>query len=151
MTINGVSFLTTAEKVQADLARVGIRASLELQEVSVFLPGYRDGTNAFTLSFWGPDYPDAINQLAFLPGGVMGLRAGWPRQAQPELADLGDRITRTLDQDTRYELLAQVQRALRNDGPFVVLFQPGRPVGFRTGVQFTYDPVTIIDLASLRR
>lgn len=151
LTINGVSFLTTAEKVQADLARVGIRASLELQEVSVFLPGYRDGTNAFTLSFWGPDYPDAINQLAFLPGGVMGLRAGWPRQAQPELADLGDRITRTLDQDTRYELLAQVQRALRNDGPFVVLFQPGRPVGFRTGVQFTYDPVTIIDLASLRR
>ena len=151
LTINGVSFLTTAEKVQADLARVGIRANIQLQEVSVFLPGYRDGTNAFTLSFWGPDYPDAINQLAFLPGGVMGLRAGWPREAQPELAALGEQIARTLDQDARDALLAEVQKALRSDGPFVVLFQPGRPVGYRSGIQFTYDPVTIVDLASLRR
>lgn len=151
LTTDGVSFLTTAEKLQADLAAVGIRANIELQEVSVFLPGYRDGTNAFTLSFWGPDYPDAINQLAFLPGGVMGLRAGWSRDANPELADLGDKISRTVDEAERLHMLEEVQHVLRDEGPFLILFQPGRPVGHRSGVSFTYNPVTILDLATIKK
>ena len=35
------------------------------------------------LWYWGPDFPDPSNYLAFAPGGLIGLRADWPATAAP--------------------------------------------------------------------
>ena len=45
---------------------------------SAWLQKYRDGKMAFGLSLWGPDYPDPADYLAFMPGELVGTRAGWP-------------------------------------------------------------------------
>lgn len=76
MAPDGVSFMTLAEKIQSDLAEAGITMNIISQEASVYLEGYRNGTQQAVVSQWGPDYYDSNNQLAFLPGNTVGLRAG---------------------------------------------------------------------------
>ena len=43
---------------------------------------------AFGLSLWGPDYPDPADYLAFTPGQLVGLRAGWPKGSDPAIEKL---------------------------------------------------------------
>ena len=43
---------------------------------------------AFGLSLWGPDYPDPADYLAFTPGQLVGLRAGWPKGSDPAIEAL---------------------------------------------------------------
>ncbi len=81
LTINGVPFTTLAQKVQANLQAVGFNVQLSGSPTSNWLTKYRDGKMAFGLSLWGPDYPDPADYLAFTPGQLVGLRAGWPKGA----------------------------------------------------------------------
>ena len=79
LTINGVPFTTMAQKVQSNLQAAGFNITLSGSPTSNWLTNYRDGKMAFGLSLWGPDYPDPADYLAFTPGNLVGLRAGWPK------------------------------------------------------------------------
>jgi peptide/nickel transport system substrate-binding protein len=124
LTINGVPFASLAQRVQSNLESVGFSIELAGAPVGTWLQRYRDGKMAFGLSLWGPDYPDPLDYLAFLPGELVGTRAGWLKGADPALEKLGDRVRVTTTDKARVTLYRQIQQKLNADGPFVPLIQP---------------------------
>src|SRR5260370_34096323 len=77
--VNGISFGDLAARVQQNLQQVGINVNLQGQSIQVALNSYRGGQEAMGLWYWGPDFPDPSDYLNFLPGALVGLRAGWAK------------------------------------------------------------------------
>lgn len=132
---DGLNWLTVAEKVAADLATVGIKAEIRPKELTVGLDEYRKGQWPLATAGWSPDFPDANNQLVFLPGEKVGLRANWKTEANPELAELGKKAEVTADNQKRAELLQEIQRKMDENSPFLVLVQHPSRLAFRSNVQ----------------
>jgi peptide/nickel transport system substrate-binding protein len=124
LTINGVSFATLAQRVQANLQEAGITVQLAGAPVGTWLDKYRSGEMAFGLSLWGPDYPDPADYLAFMPGELVGLRVGWAKGADPALEQLAARARRTASDRLRAPMYRQIQRRLNQSGPYFPLIQP---------------------------
>jgi peptide/nickel transport system substrate-binding protein len=124
LTINGVPFASMAQRVQANLESIGLNVELAGSPVGTWLQRYRDGKMPLGLSLWGPDYPDPADYLAFLPGELVGTRAGWLKGADPALEKLGETVRVTTNDATRVSLYRQIQQKLNADGPFVPLIQP---------------------------
>jgi len=136
MAPDGVSFMMCAEKMESDLKEAGITMNIVSQEVSVYLESYRDGKQQAVISQWGPDYFDSNNQLAFLPGNTVGLRAGWPEDMDPELAELGRQAAAEIDPDARKELLVEIQKQMDEKvSPYIVFLQAGRTWAVNTRIQ----------------
>ena len=151
MAPDGVSFMTLAQKVQADLAEAGITVNIEPQEVAVYLEGYRDGTQQAVMCQWGPDYNDSNNQLAFLPGNTVGLRLGWTADMDPELADLAAQAAVETDNDKRAELFEEIQKQMdQKNAPAVVLLQAGKTWAVSSRLtNLTVSPAFGFDFVSL--
>src|SRR5882724_4628497 len=124
LTINGVPFTTMAQKVQANLQAAGFNVTLSGSPTSNWLTKYRDGKMAFGLSLWGPDYPDPADYLAFTPGQLVGLRAGWPKGGDPAIEKLAAKALVTTAAKDRKSLYQQIQTQLNERGPFMPLLQP---------------------------
>jgi peptide/nickel transport system substrate-binding protein len=123
-TINGVPFSSLAQRVQANLQAAGFHVELAGAPVGTWLQKYRDGKMAFGLSLWGPDYPDPLDYLAFMPGELVGTRAGWPKGSDPTIERLAARARVTTTRAARQTLYRQIQRRLNQVGPFFPLIQP---------------------------
>ena len=102
--------------------------------------------------YWGTDYNDPNVQLEFLPGAVVGLRAGWTEEMNPELAALYQETMAATDNDARVAVLEEIQDAMYEDGPFIMVAQAPVHLGYNTrldGVEFS-DPyaldVTLINI-----
>lgn len=151
MAPDGVSFMTLAQKVQADLAEAGITVNIEPQEVAVYLEGYRDGKQQSVMCQWGPDCNDSNNQLAFLPGNTVGLRLGWTAEMDPELAELAQKASVETDSDKRAELFAEIQKQMdEKNAPAVVLLQPGKTWAVSSRLtDLTVSPAFGFDFVSL--
>jgi peptide/nickel transport system substrate-binding protein len=124
LTINGVPFASLAQKVQANLQSAGFNVELAGAPVGTWLQKYRDGKMAFGLSLWGPDYPDPADYLAFTPGQLVGVRAGWPAGADPAIEQLATKALVTTDAAAREKIYQQIQQQLNQRGPFFPLLQP---------------------------
>jgi peptide/nickel transport system substrate-binding protein len=124
LTINGVPFSTLAQKVQANLQSVGFNVDLAGSTVGTWLQKYRDGKMAFGLSIWGPDYPDPLDYLAFTPGQLVGVRAGWPAGSDPAIEALANKARVTTNDKARAKIYQQIQMRLNAEGPFIPLLQP---------------------------
>jgi peptide/nickel transport system substrate-binding protein len=124
LTINGVAFATLAQRVQANLREIGISVDLSGAPTGTWLDKYRNGTMAFGLSLWGPDYPDPADYLAFMPGELVGLRVGWPKGADPTIERLAARARVTTSDRARAPIYRQIQQRLNTSGPYFPLIQP---------------------------
>jgi peptide/nickel transport system substrate-binding protein len=124
LTINGVPFASMAQRVQANLQAAGFHIDLAGAPVGTWLQKYRDGKMAFGLSLWGPDYPDPLDYLAFMPGDLVGTRAGWPAGSDAKIERLAARARVTTKATARQTVYRQIQRRLNAVGPFVPLLQP---------------------------
>ena len=149
-TFANVDFDVVAQKVQADLAEVGIRAKLTPSPVDTFFTRLRAGEIPFFLSFWVPDFLDALNYAAFLPGGVYDARVNWSAvsdtPAYQQLQQFIQQAEITTDGAQRAELFRQAQRLLQTDGPFVPLLQPSLTIATRANVEgFVFNPQWRID------
>ncbi|HTX01648.1 MAG TPA: ABC transporter substrate-binding protein, partial [Acidimicrobiales bacterium] len=123
ISLNGISPGTVAAVVQQDLQAVGITVELEPQSITISLNGYREGTEQMGLWFWEPDYPDANDYLAFAPGHLVGLRAGFTAAVSPAIAALANKAAVTTAPAERTAIYQQYQQAMNADGPFVPLIQ----------------------------
>lgn len=142
LTQNGVKFETMAQKIQADLAQIGIGVDLIPMSTQVWLNAYRAGKEKMTLSLWGPDYNDPSDYLTFFPGQKIALRAGWQAGANPPLEEIAKKAAVELDNPTRLNYYQQGQKLLNQDGPFAPFLQPAQAVGFRSNINgFTLHPV----------
>lgn len=147
----GTEFGIVAQKVQADLADVGITANLVPQEFQVSLDAYRAGEQGFSLWLWNPDYYDTLDYVEFLPGGVVGNRANWTDEnADQEILELRDAVVTETDAAKRAELFREIQLYEQQHGPFVPLFQPGVHFAFDAELQgFAYNGQWRVDLTKL--
>jgi len=128
ITLNGLSFGVLAQKIQADLEAVGITVNLDGSPVATSLNTYRQGTEQLGLWYWGPDYPDPNDYLAFLPGETVGLRAGWAAGGSPSLSTLGKKAgvaTKTVQRQTLFQ---KIDTSIDTASPFFPLIQPGQIV-----------------------
>jgi len=150
LTVNGLEFGPLAERVQANLKEVGITVNLKPAPVATALQNYRDGKEQLGLWLWGPDYPDPGDYLVFLPGGLVGKRAGWNAGAMPSLEALGTKAATTIDSTQRARLYQQIQRTLNQSGPFFPVLQPAQLIAAAKSVSgVTYDPTWVVDFAAL--
>ena len=139
-----------AQRVQSNLQAAGFRVELAGATVGTWLDKYRDGKMAFGLSLWGPDYPDPADYLAFTPGNLVGLRAGWPKGSDPAIEKLAAQALVTTDSTKRKTLYQQIQQELNQRGPYFPLIQPTQVFvstsdlkGATYNAEFLVDPLAV--------
>jgi peptide/nickel transport system substrate-binding protein len=154
-TSYGIQYSLLAQKIQSDLASVGITIDLDGLPGTIELGQYRGGKAPALFGGYAADYPDATDFLVYLPGQLVGKRMNWPANASPaaqELAQWGDQATQEADPRTRVALLQKVQRRLLDIGPYAPLFTPALPFGFRSDLRgVTYNSVWEVDFYTIRR
>ncbi len=150
LAVNGISFGDLAARVQQDLQQVGINVKLQGQSIQVALNSYRGGQEQMGLWYWGPDFPDPADYLNFLPGALVGLRAGWVKGADPSLEALGTQAAGTTQNSTRETLYQQIQRSMNNSSPFMPLIQPAQIlVGATSLKNLQSNALWLVDLSEL--
>lgn len=153
-TFQGVNMETNAQKVAADLAEIGITVNLSPGELQVVLETYRNGLDAFSYWFWGPDFIDPVNYVEFLPGmKVGGTRAQWTdERADQTILDLRDQALVETDPETRVELFHAIQDYLQQNGSFAPFLQPGVQTAFKSDIEnYYWHPSWLVDVGILSR
>jgi peptide/nickel transport system substrate-binding protein len=149
-TLLGLSFQTIAERLQSQLAAAGIKVDLAPAPVATELDNYRSGKEQMGLWYWGPDFPDPSNYLAFTPGGLIGKRANWPASAAPDIDRAAKAAAAAVDPAQRASLYQELQRKLNEGGPFIPLVQPATNVVTAKSVTgAAYNPIWTLDLGSV--
>lgn len=142
----GMKWATIAQKVKEDLAPIGIEVEIQTGEVGQVINEYREGKVQFLVMHWAPDYYDLNNQLVFLPGDVVGLRANWPASANPELVDLGKQAIGEMDTEKRADLSKRMQDIVAENSPYAFILQ--HPKTFASSDKI--DGVIFNDLCKLQ-
>ncbi len=133
LDMEGVLLSDLAQKVKEDLSQIGINVNIVSQTWAAgYGDAYRDGTLGFTVMYWATDYNDPNVQLEFLPGGVVGLRAGWTAEMDPDLAALYQESMAATDNDARIAVLEKIQDATYEDGPFIMIAQAPAHIAYNT-------------------
>ena len=126
LQVNGLNFGDLGARIQQNLKEVGITVKLAPAPVQTALDSYRNGKEELGLWYWGPDFPDPSDYLAFLPGGLVGLRAHWAIGDDPALDALGTKAGTTVDDTARAALYQQIQTTMNTSGPFMPIIQPAQ-------------------------
>jgi peptide/nickel transport system substrate-binding protein len=148
--VNGLSFGDLAARIQQQLQQVGITVKLQGQSIQVALNSYRGGQEQMGLWYWGPDFPDPSDYLNFLPGALVGLRAGWAKGADPSLEAMGTKAASTTDKATRQTLYQQIQQSMNNSSPFMPLIQPAQIlVGANSVKNLKSNALWLVNLSEL--
>lgn len=154
LTFAGVNLSTNAQKIQADLAEVGIAVRLLPGEVQVALEGYRSGTQGFAYWFWGPDKLDPVDFLEFLPGGKVATeRARWTEDGvDEEILELIARANEETDLAARTEIFDQLQDFAQQNSAFAPFNVPAIQTAFRADIEgYVWHPQWSVDLSLLSR
>jgi peptide/nickel transport system substrate-binding protein len=145
---------TNAQKIQADLAEVGITVNLNPGELQVSLEEYRNGQQGFGYWFWGPDKLDPVDFLEFLPGGKVATdRTRWtPEMASPEILDLIAQAKVESDPAKRAEIFIKLQDFAQEEGAFAPFNVPPTQTAFGANIQgYVWHPQWGLDIALLSR
>ncbi len=146
LDMEGVALTDFAQKVKEDLAQVGINCNIVNETwAGGYGDEYRDGKLGLTVMYWGTDYNDPNVQLEFLPGGVVGLRAGWTAEMDPDLAAMYQRAMEATDNDDRGNILGNIQEAMYESGPFIFFAQASSHMAYNdrlVGVEVS-DPYAL--------
>ena len=142
----GLSWVTIAEKVKEDLAKININVEIQTGDVGVVIEDYRNGKTPFLVMHWSPDYYDLSNQLAFIPGDIVGKRANWESSANAELVSLAEQAKVEIDVTKRAEISEKMQEIIAENSPYAFLVQ--HPKSFAVGANL--EGVTYNDLYKLR-
>lgn len=119
----GLSWTTIAEKVKEDLSKININVEIQTGEVGVVIEDYRNGITPFLVMHWSPDYYDLNNQIAFVPGDIVGTRANWEAAENPELVNLAEQAKVEIDGTKRAEISGQMQEIMAENSPYAFLVQ----------------------------
>ena len=111
---------TMAQAIQADLAAVGVQASIQTFEWGAYLNKYGKGfgqeADMGAMSFM-LDPGDPAPMLSLVIDGKGGFRGG--AYANPEVDKLLAEASRIVDQKKRGELYRQVQKLVVDDAPWI--------------------------------
>ncbi|MGB7339014.1 MAG: ABC transporter substrate-binding protein [Phototrophicaceae bacterium] len=153
-TFSGVNLSTNAQKVQADLAEIGITVTLRPGEVQVSLEEYRNGEQGFAYWFWGPDILDPVDFLSFLPGGkVAEERTNWSTDGvDQEILDLIAQAASESDPAVRLEVFDQLQAWSQENGAYAPFNVPAIQTAVASDIEgYIWHPSWTLDLTLLSR
>ena len=152
--LGGVPFNTNAQKIQADLAEVGINVTLAPGELQVELEKYRSGLHSVGYWLWGPDILDPIDFTSFLPGGKVATeRNNWQLEDVPEdIQALIARAKTASDPAERMEVYSALQEFNQQHGPFAPFVVPEQPSAYLANLEgFIFHPHWTLDVSLLSR
>jgi peptide/nickel transport system substrate-binding protein len=137
--IQSVPATEVAQKIVADLAKIGVNAKLSGMPLTEELTQSRAGTLEADLHFWGSDYPGWTDYLpTYAPGGsVASARQHYMPDQSPQakrIAELTAKALSTTDPAAQVGPCQEAQRLLNENGPYAWLFEPNYMFGYRTDV-----------------
>jgi peptide/nickel transport system substrate-binding protein len=150
-TLNGLSFGTIAQRIQSQLAEVGIKVQLAPGPLATTLANWRAGKEELGLWTTTPDYPAPYTYLDFCPGGNHAIRTKWMAGQDKALEKLCSQAAATSMTAKNFDkLFTLVQRKLLAEGPYYPLFQPAQVIVSSNSVtNITYSPTTFVDIRSI--
>jgi peptide/nickel transport system substrate-binding protein len=131
----GVPCTDLAAKIQSDLAEVGLSAELRVMPQSELLPIYRAQEAQLVLLSWSPDYPDPdgnATPMSDFDAESLAWRNAWQNADASKLAK---DASLELDNAKREELYAQLTELVAKEGPYMILYQPFKPLVVRAEVK----------------
>ncbi|MCJ7583205.1 MAG: ABC transporter substrate-binding protein [Anaerolineales bacterium] len=147
----GLDFGIVWQKIQSDLAEVGITINLLPEELSVFLQGYRGGQYPFILGWQTPDYPDShANASCFaISDGVFAKRMAYVNKTNDELVK---KSIATTDPKEREAIYGQILQNVNEDAVFIGLAQAKEIIVYSSKIEgYRYDPVSKIVVFELNK
>jgi peptide/nickel transport system substrate-binding protein len=143
--------LQVAEKVHADLAKVGVDAKLSVLDTAIYWRSINTLQGELAMKGWyTPPQPDFLIRVALL-----GLESATYYPNTPpgqRLRQMAVQAARTFDLDERTRLYREIQRLYMEDAPIVPLMHPAyawaHSAAF-TGVEISADGLT--RFSSVRR
>ena len=106
----------TAQVIQAQLAEVGIRANIDVQEFGTFVQNWRNSDfDAFVSLSAGAIDPDTVLYRHFHTGGSANVY----KYSDPKVDELLDQGETTVDNAERHDIYNQLQTILSCQGPAV--------------------------------
>ena len=146
----GVPTEPLAAKLQADLAQVGVKVTLDPRERSVAISEYRAGKPQLMLASWTPDFLDPDPWVdAFYSGGPASKRV---KYSNPRVSDLGASAKKEQDPAKREALYKEITKIVMDDTPFIMLVQPKWYVGLNPAIKgYNIHPIWFVTVAKLSR
>jgi ABC-type transport system substrate-binding protein len=141
--------VAVATDIQAQLATVGIRVTLDVQETGGYIGKLLSGElRGASFSAALPDYPEAWNSLGIDFGSTSGPAHG---DQYPQLVALLDEAQRESDPAARAALFTQINNEIRSQIPVVPIANGASLIAARAAVRgFVASPVAMERLASVR-
>ncbi len=141
VTFDGILYDPLAGKLQNDLARVGIKVTLDPEQDSVLLSAYRAQKLQIVLYNWGVDFPDPNDYAGpFSPGGGPAKRMYYTNN--PRLTSIVTAADSTSDTAKRVAAYRTVQQTWLDESPWIALVQPQNIVVLGKNVKgYQYSPV----------
>lgn len=121
-----------AQDLQAQLAEIGINATINVMESGAFLDAADAGELSLHLLGWGADYPDATNFLDFHFGQGSSDQFG---DKYPEIVEALTRAAQLADPDERYPIYIEANELIRDQVPMIPIAHGGSAVAFRTSIE----------------
>lgn len=148
--LEGMSFQTISEAVQADLKEVGLNVVLRGAPLTAWLPRWIDAKAHMVQGAQAALYPDPNSASAYLPTGYRGSYAGYTPSDAPDLTALGVRAQRELNPQRRAALFRQLQQKFNNESPLIPQFQPSTVIAASSRIKgvvvvpsFFIDPTVL--------
>lgn len=138
-----------ATDLQAQLAAIGIDATIDVQEPTTYFDNVLGGKIAGIFLFaWVPDYPDTLNFVQ----GQFGRDAGPTLGATYEAIDaLATEASVTADPARRKAIYADVNALIKELVPFVPVAHGGSAVAYRADVSGAHtSPLLLENLAAMK-
>lgn len=138
----GVPCPDVAAKLQADMARAGLRARIRAIANAEVLATYRAQNHQMVLVGWSPDFPDPDGNAT--PWTDYSARSlAWRNSYNDEVAaKLARQAALEADPEKRKALYKVLTEKVLREGPYVVLYQPSLPIGLSAKVEgFLKNPM----------
>lgn len=143
----GVPCPDVAAKLQADIARAGLKARIRAIANAEVLNIYRAQNHQMVLAGWSPDFPDPDGNAT--PWADYGARSlAWRNSYNDEVAaKLARQAALEADPTKRKALYKVLTEKVLREGPYVVLYQPALPIGLSAKVEgFVKNPMMSVPL-----
>jgi peptide/nickel transport system substrate-binding protein len=152
VTVQGLQLQLLAQSIQADLKAAGINVKLDPQPAATYYSTLRSNTVQSALAYWGPDFPDASNYLAFAPGQGVAKRANWnPGVATADAVVPFVTAAQSAIGDARVAAYQKLQEQLNKLGPIIPLIQPAQSVVTTTSISnVNPSPLWLLDLSQIK-
>jgi len=126
----GVSYQLIAQKVQADLARIGVKVNLFPMDTVNMRTQFVAGKSQSVISYWTGNMDVTLWTQPSIER--MATRTRW--EVPQSMKDLVFKATREEDQQKQFAMWLEYQKILVDNANYIILFQPDIQVAARKGI-----------------